>query len=173
MKSNCRCCACLAILAVLGVFETPSQAAITTNWNTNSNGVFTNPANWTNPANLENVAPGAADTAVFNRGSAVSLAASFLGSPIGMPAPVYTTSRLIVRSNSVSFARGTGTNGPSYFAGNASLDPSGRAIIVGQQNGDVATLTTMIPVSGAAATIGDMRPARLASFTSRPTARSP
>ena len=101
------------------------------------------------------VAPDTADTAVFNRGSAVTLNASFLGSPIGMPAPVYTTSRLIIRSNSVGLARGTGTNGPSYVAGNASLDPSNRAIIVGQQTGDVATLTTAIPISGAAATIAD------------------
>jgi len=139
----------VVILSLLGVFAATGAAAVTTNWSTNSSGVFTNPANWNNGA------PGSADTAVFNRGSAVSYTASFIGSPVGMPAPQYSTDRLIVRSNSVGFARGTGVNGPSYTVNNTSLDPSGRAIIIGQQNGDVATLATTIPVSAAAATIGD------------------
>jgi T5SS/PEP-CTERM-associated repeat protein len=154
MKYRPRFYGWLVLLATGNILGTSAQA-VTTNWNTNSNGVFTNPANWTNPANGENVAPGAADTAVFNRGSAVTLNASFIGSAIGQPPPVYTTSRLIIRSNSVGLARGTGVNGPSYVAGNASVDPSNRAIIVGQQTGDVATLTTTIPVSAAAATIAD------------------
>jgi hypothetical protein len=42
-------CACALAASMLSCF-TAAEHALSTNWNTNSNGVFTTPANWENGA---------------------------------------------------------------------------------------------------------------------------
>jgi hypothetical protein len=85
---------CARTIALIGVFAAAAEA-VTTNWNTNSSGNFGTAANWNNGV------PTNADTAVFNRGSAVTYNVSFPGSGIGQPSPVFTVDRAIVRANAV------------------------------------------------------------------------
>jgi T5SS/PEP-CTERM-associated repeat protein len=140
--------AILALFSGMIIFGPNAEAAVTSSWNTNSSGLFTVASNWNNGV------PGSADTTAFNRGSAITYTVTFPGSAIAQPPPVYTNDRLLVRSNSVSFVRGTGVNGPSYVVTNMGAGATDPGIVVGQLNLDSARLTTAIPVTSPRVSIG-------------------
>jgi T5SS/PEP-CTERM-associated repeat protein len=139
----------VASVAAVGLIASAALAAVTTNWNTDFSGLFNNSANW------DNGVPGSADTAVFDRGGGVTLTATFNGTGVILPPPVFEVDKLIVRSNTVSFARGPGVNGPSFIADHDSVAGFDSSIVVGPQAGDSGTLTTAIPITAASASIGE------------------
>ncbi len=73
--------------------------AVTTHWNTNSNGNFNTAADW------DNGVPTSADTAVFSRGTVASYTVTLNGAAPGFPPVVHTVDRVVVDSNTVTLAR--------------------------------------------------------------------
>ncbi len=134
------CAAIAASASITALFSTPAYALISS-WNTNSNGLFTAAANWNNGV------PDIPDTATFNRGSGITYTVTFPGSAGVQAPPVYKNDRLLIRSNAVSFVRGTGVNGPSYVGTNTGSGGFDPGIVIGQLNGDNGRLTTAIPLS--------------------------
>ena len=114
---------------------------MTTNWNTNSDGTFTNAANW------DNGVPDSDDTAVFDRGF-VAYTVTFPGSPLNPP-PDYVIDRLRLRTNEVTFADDNSPflKRPSVTVAN--VNPSFYSIILGDESGDPAILNmTLRRLSG-------------------------
>ncbi|MEX0610540.1 MAG: autotransporter-associated beta strand repeat-containing protein [Pirellulales bacterium] len=142
----------LAVMVVLVCGPTAPALAVTTHWDTDNNGDYDDINNWNNGA------PDSNDIAVFDRGEGEAYTVRFPGHTVFQQPANYSSNRLIVRSNEVSFADITG---PAHFADsytvvNASLDESVRGIIIGQSAGDAAFLYSLLMnFSGVAATIGD------------------
>ncbi len=126
--------------------------AVTTNWNTTSNGAFGVASNW------DNGVPGPNDTAVFREGTGAVYTVTFPGANSLIDPPVNTVSdRLIVGNNTVSFTLGFNRVG-TYALDNPTTAEAGRGVIIGEFGGvvgDVAVLNTALPWSATAATIGD------------------
>jgi hypothetical protein len=78
----------------------PLASADTTEWNSNANGFFTDPARWTAGV------PDAADTAYFGRGN-VAYTVTFPGRPFIDPPANYVSDQLWVRINTVTFLQST------------------------------------------------------------------
>ena len=88
--------------------------------------------------------PGRDHTATFQSGGA------------GFPQPVYTTDKVIVRSDAVTFARSVGAVGPAFVADSATLAPTSEGgIVLGPNSGDTGSLTTTISTTAVSATIAD------------------
>ncbi len=150
----------LILLALLLVGGSSSMAAPTSfSWNVNTAGAFNDAANWvqTGPTDLDGV-PDANDIVTFRRGSGATYTVTFPGVGTGTTPVDYVTDRLLVGSNTMSFAEAQFNPAPStYTAENATTAESGRAIIIGVLGGDSAAVlnTRLATFSGAAATIGD------------------
>jgi T5SS/PEP-CTERM-associated repeat protein len=131
-------------LTVLPMGTTIALAAVISNWNTNSSGLFANAADW------DNGVPGVSDTADFARGIGVSYTVTFaglLGSEV--------SDRLRVGTNAVTFSPGAVQN--DYTLENTTTAEIGRGILIGELPGDHAVLNTSLPnFSGVAATLGDV-----------------
>ena len=102
--------------------------------------------------------PDANDIVTFRRGSGATYTVTFPGVGTGTTPVDYVSDRLLVGSNTTSFAEAQFNPAPStYTAENATTAESGRAIIIGVLGGDRAAVlnTWLATFSGAAATIGD------------------
>ena len=102
--------------------------------------------------------PDANDIVTFRRGNIAMYAVTFPGVGTGTTPVDYVTDRLLVGSNTTSFAETQFNPAPStYTAANATTAESGRGIIIGATASDTAaTLTTRLAtLSATAATIGD------------------
>src|SRR5262249_27438859 len=122
-------------------------------WINPTGGMFSTAANWNSGV------PQAGDTAVFREGLGATYTAGFSGGNIltGQTAH-YQTNRLVVGGNDVTFSLSGVLSQADYTVLNPTTAEAGRGTVVGELGGvvsDVATLTTRINVSGAAATIGD------------------
>jgi len=140
-------------LTLVGIWPATAHVqAVTTSWNTNLGGSFTDPAKWINGV------PMSADTAVFDRNANVQYNVTFPGK-INLPLPVYAFDQLRVGTNAVSFA--DFTNFGQWAAGsvtvnNAATNEADRGIIIGDVAGQTAVLnTTLKTFSGVAATVGN------------------
>jgi T5SS/PEP-CTERM-associated repeat protein len=122
--------------------------AVTTNWNTNNSGNFSNAANW------DNGVPRTDDTAVFRRGIGATYTVTFTGRPPTVPGgPIhYATDRLVVGSNDVTLVK---TFQADYTLLNSTTAEAGRGFVIGELDGDEATLNSTFSLTGVAATIGD------------------
>jgi T5SS/PEP-CTERM-associated repeat protein/autotransporter-associated beta strand protein len=122
-----------------------SAQAVTTNWNTNSSGSFTSPANW------DNGVPDSEDTAVFNRGAA-TYSVTFPGGSVLNPPPSYLINRLIVRTSEVTFADNSSAFVTSPILTVFNPDSS---IVIGDAAGEEAVLNTRLRgLYGAKTSIG-------------------
>ena len=146
------------------VVNSPYAHAVTTSWNTNSSGAWTAAANW------DNGVPRGTDTAVFNRGAAVTYTVSFPGHFLIDPPMNYSSDRLIVRSNTVSFADQIGPVflADSYTVNNASLVESTAASSLARRPGTPPSSTPRWQTSPAWLPPSAMRPAPMARSTSTP-----
>jgi T5SS/PEP-CTERM-associated repeat protein len=126
-------------------------------WNVDTGGAFDDSANWDQKGviDLDGI-PDANDVVTFRRGNGVTYTVNFPG--VHGTTPVdYVTDRLLVGSNTTSFADALFGAASTYTAVNTTTAESGRGIIIGVVGGDsAAVLTSRLPTfSGAAATIGD------------------
>ncbi|MDB5323893.1 MAG: outer rane autotransporter barrel protein [Phycisphaerales bacterium] len=122
--------------------------ADTLTWTTDASGTFNIAANWS-PA----VVPAAADTVVFRRGAGANYQVTFPGRTVGLPAVNYATDLLRIGSNTVTLRKNL--PGATYALNATTTAEAGRAIIVGDQSGDAAVLTTQLQVTAVAVTVGD------------------
>ena len=149
----------LILLALFVVWGSVSVAHATSfSWNA-LNGQFNDSANWeqTGPIDLDGV-PDANDIVTFRRGNIATYTVTFPGAGTGTTPVDYVTDRLLVGSNTTSFAETQFNPAPStYTAANATTAESGRGMIVGVTAGDTAAMLTtrLATLSAAAATIGD------------------
>jgi T5SS/PEP-CTERM-associated repeat protein/autotransporter-associated beta strand protein len=109
-------------------------------------GRFDTAVNW-----VGNVAPTAADGALFRVGAAATYTVSFVGVPDVRPVQ-YRTEYLRVGSNTVTFEN---THDASYVVTNPTTAENARGVIVGELAGETAVLNTSMPIVAAAATLGD------------------
>jgi T5SS/PEP-CTERM-associated repeat protein len=124
----------LIVIFVCGCWQLAAHA-VTTNWINNSGGTFTTSANW------DNGVPDSDDTAAFNRGAGVAYHVVFPGGGIFDPPPSYGINSLRVHSNSVTFRDNSSEfiTRPNLTVGNTA-----DAIVVGQNAGEAAILTTSL-----------------------------
>jgi T5SS/PEP-CTERM-associated repeat protein len=125
-------------------------------WRAGQDGSFNDPAKWS-PSGV----PGNADAAVFRVGEGEMYTVGFPGNPPFVPPAEYSTERLRVGSNAVTFIRASSpfAQGPvSYTVLNSTIDEAGRGIIIGELATDVAAVLNLapsLPLTGVAATLGD------------------
>jgi hypothetical protein len=129
-------------------------------WAVDSSGSFTDSANW-NYFPLfpppHNDYPTGLDSVTFRRGSGVTYSVTFPGGGMFGTIPVsYDADRLLVGSNNVTLSDSLVFVQSSYTIDNTDLTASGRGVVVGVTASDTAAvLTTTLPFSAVAATIGD------------------
>jgi T5SS/PEP-CTERM-associated repeat protein len=145
-RRSCYACFTIAVLA----FANSEAVAVTTSWNTNSTGSYTNAANWSAGV------PTSADTAVFNRNLNIEYGVTFPGRPIASPV-VREIKQLKVGTNAVSLSDSVNFNQlPASFkidVGNTLLED---ALIIGDTAGQLGTLnTTLADFSTSTAIIGN------------------
>ena len=131
--------------AAYSFFLTIHSHAISTNWSTNSSGLFTTAANW------DFGVPDSNDAAIFNRGF-VAYEVNFPGGSIFNPPVNYVVDQLWVRTNEVSFVYDPG---PFFTIPSLTVDGSGNSTLVALETGEVAILNMALSsLSGANAMIG-------------------
>src|SRR5262249_56152676 len=113
-------------------------------WNSKSSGSFNVAGNWNNGV------PSDTDTAVFRRGTGTTYTVTFPGLISGLA--IYQTDQLRIGSNNVDFEV---TFHAIYQVLNPTTTESGRAVVIGETASDNAVLSTAIPLSAAAVTLGD------------------
>jgi T5SS/PEP-CTERM-associated repeat protein len=142
----------LLVISAAFLRATEPGFGATSNWITSASGMYSVASNW------DNGIPGANDTAVFRRGTGATYTVTFPGgNPLIQPPINTVTDRLIVGNNTVSFVEPFGRQA-TYTLGNTTTAEAGRGVIVGELGGvvqDVAVLNTALPITTAAATIGD------------------
>ncbi|MEX2310758.1 MAG: hypothetical protein WD738_24535 [Pirellulales bacterium] len=134
-------------LLLIGLHSATSFAAIRS-WD-GGGGTDTD---WTTDANWSsNIEPVAGDTAEFDRGAAFNYTVTFPLLPFSADE---TTDRLIVGSNSVTFANDRSST--NYLVGSPATDEAGRGVIIGEEANDTAAALTshLGLLSTAAATLG-------------------
>ena len=147
MSAPFRRIASVTVVCWLAAHGTPALGVLTS-WNTNSNGNFDTPANWTLGV------PGSVDTAIFDRGANVNYTVTLNGAPFQLSPVVHTIDRLIVNANTVSLVRNPLLGATSLVANDSNTTALDQSIEIGT-TAATATLSTTIPVSAQNATIGD------------------
>ena len=109
-------------------------------------GRFATAASW-----VGNVAPTAADGAIFKVGPTANYVVTFFSPSINPIA--YETDYLRVGSNAVTFQNNVAKT--SYTVTRPPTGENLRGIIIGESSGEAAVLTTLMPFAGVAATLGD------------------
>lgn len=144
MRFIARLIGALGAVVLLGL--TPAWG-VTKSWNSSRSGEFHDPLQWTPTG-----APMSTDVAEFQRGKAAIYTVTF---PEDVGKAGRRTDRLVVGTNNVTFAQGKAGDS-TYDILNATTTPAGRGIVIGEQSGDVAGLTTSLAsLTAVAATIGD------------------
>jgi T5SS/PEP-CTERM-associated repeat protein len=125
--------------------------AVQTNWNTTSNGNFSNAGNW------DNGVPDNTKVADFGLG-AVSYTVTYNGATLGSPPPQYQCNQLIVSgANNVTFVRNSFPDqivAPTLTATSTDTTHTSPGLVVGRASGDNATLNDSILTSATEGIVG-------------------
>jgi T5SS/PEP-CTERM-associated repeat protein len=110
---------------------------VTRKWNTSGDGRFNDPSNW-NPPGI----PTADDTVNFEIGGSPTFTVTFPGNLLGELPATYTTNKLRVRGNGITFSGSVEVNrdDATYTVASTDMSEAGRGIIIGVDAGNTAVL---------------------------------
>ena len=110
---------------------------VTRHWNTFGDGRFNDPNNWLPPG-----IPTGGDTVSFEIGGSLTFTVTFPGNLLGELPATYTTSKLRVRGDRITFSGSVEVNrdDATYTVASSDMSEAGRGIIIGVDAGNTAVL---------------------------------
>src|SRR6266446_5753188 len=110
---------------------------VTRHWNTFGDGRFNDPNNWLPPG-----IPTGGDTVSFEIGGSLTFTVTFPGDLLGELPATYTTSKLRVRGDRITFSGSVEVNrdDATYTVASSDMSEAGRGIIIGVDAGNTAVL---------------------------------
>src|SRR6266478_2768350 len=110
---------------------------VTRHWNTFGDGRFNDPNNWLPPG-----IPTGGDTVSFEIGGSLTFTVTFPGDLLGELPATYTTSKLRVRGDRITFSGSVEVNrdDATYTVAGTDMSEAGRGIIIGVDAGNTAVL---------------------------------